>query len=109
MLRKELKERFLGELTPAERLFFLNDAREALTAKGYRAGEDLFWYCFYRTIRGRLRKTASHGGEGYMRILLAQGNKEIEDAIRMYETRLEKGKGASSFPSAEKFIEYFSD
>jgi hypothetical protein len=108
-LRKELKERFLQDLTQGERLFFLNEARAAIAAKGYMPGEDLFWYCYYRTLRRRMGGAGLRGGEGYVRVLLARGKKEVEDAIKMYEMRLEEGKCAPSLPSVEKFIEYFSE
>ena len=107
MIRRELKDKFLGELTPSERVFFLKKAREAVRLKGYRPGEDLFWYCFYLTLGERLRGIGSQG-EGYVKYLFVHGVKDIEDAVKMYEERLEKSKQPSPHPEGEKFMEYFS-
>ncbi len=56
-LRKELKERFIRDLTPAEKALFLRKAKEAIFRKGYRATEDLFHYCYFLTVKERLRGT----------------------------------------------------
>jgi len=108
MLRRELKEKFLRELTPSERVYFLKKAREAVRLKGYMPGEDMFWYCFYVTLGERLRQIGSQGN-GYVKFLFVQGVKDIEEMIREYEERLEKRKQPSQYPEGEKFIEYFSE
>jgi hypothetical protein len=38
-IKEALKEKFLSELTPAERVFFLRKAKEAIRQRGYPAGE----------------------------------------------------------------------
>jgi hypothetical protein len=107
-LRKELKEKFLEELTPSEKAFFLGKAREAVSLKGYRPSEDLFHYCYFLTLRERLRAMSRGRGEGYVRFLLVEGMKDVEEALGLYEERLEKDKLPEAGGSAEKFVEFFS-
>ena len=109
MLRKELKEKFLRDLTPSERLFFLKKAREAIAQKRYPPSEDLFWYCYSLSIKERMRQIRPANGEGYLRFLLVQGAKETDEAIKMYEERLEKKKLPASDAEGRMFIEYFSE
>ena len=108
MLRKELKEKFIQEFTPSEQLFFLKKAKEAIIQKGYPAQEDLFHYAYFLTILERMRRMRSEGGEGYMRFLLVEGTKDIEEAIKLYEERLNKKRLSHPDPAGFKFIEYFS-
>jgi len=108
-LRKELKEKFIQELTPSEKLFFLKKAREAITLKGYLAGEDLFYFCYFLTLKERIRSTRPQSGEGYLRLLFVEGTKDIEETIKLYEERLEKNKLPNPDPMSSKFIEYFSE
>ena len=107
-LRKELKEKFIRDMNPSEKLFFLKKAREAITLKGYPACEDLFNYCYFLTLKERFRSISTQGGEGYLRFLLVEGTKDIEEAIRLYEERLEKKKQPVPDEKDYKFIEYFS-
>ncbi len=107
--KKELKEKFIRDLTPSEKIFFLNKAREAIAQKRYPAGEALFHYCYFLTLRERMRGISSAGGEGYMRFLLVEGTKDLEEAIRMYEDILEKNKLSTPDPEGYKFIEHFSE
>jgi hypothetical protein len=44
---KALKEKFLRELEPSEKLFFLKKTRECIIDRGYLAAEDLFYYCYF--------------------------------------------------------------
>jgi hypothetical protein len=106
--KKGLKEKFIQDFTPSEKLFFLNKAREAITQKRYPAGEALFHYCYFLTLRERMRGISSAGGEGYMRFLLVEGTKDLEEAIKMYEDILEKNKLSAPDPAGYKFIEHFS-
>ncbi len=103
-----LKEKFLRELTLAERLFFLRTAKEAVNKKGYPAGEDLFYYCYFLTLRERMRNIGAAKGDGYVRVLLLEGTKEIEETIKLYKERLEKRKKIFPDPEDRHFIEYFS-
>lgn len=107
-LRKELKEKFLRDLNPSEKLFFLKKAKEAVL-KGYGASEDLFFFCYYLTLRERFRNITAERDEGMLRLLLVEGTKEVEEAIRLYEARLEKSKLTSPDAIGSKFIEYFSE
>jgi hypothetical protein len=109
MLRQGLKDLFLQELTPSEKLFFLKKAREAIDQKGYPADETLFHYCYFLTLKERMRWIKTEGGEGFMRVLLVEGNKEIEDTIKQYEERLEKVKRPVPDPSGYKFLDFFSE
>ncbi len=108
-MKEALKEKFLSELTAPERIFFLRKAKEAVRQKGYPAGEDLFYYCYFLTLRERMRSIAAAGGTGYERVLLVQGTREIEEAITMYEERLEKRKKPSPDPEDLRFVEYLSE
>jgi hypothetical protein len=108
-LRKELKEKFMQELTFSEKLFFLRKAKEAITLKGYLVSEDLFYFCYFLTLKKRIRSINLQGGEGYLRFLLVEGMKDIEEAIKLYEERLEKNKLPTPDPTGYKFIEYFSE
>jgi len=109
MIKKELKDKFIQELAPTERLFFLSKAREAIARKGYPAGEELFHYCYFLTLKERMRGISPQGGEGYMRFLLVEGKKDIEDAIKLYEEILEKKKLSLPDPAGYQLIEYLSE
>lgn len=89
---KELETKFLREFTPSEQLFFVNKARECVSQKGYPVSEDLFNYCWFLTLRERLRQIAPQGGEGLMRFMLVESRKEIEDEVKVFEKRLEEKK-----------------
>ena len=108
-MKETLKEKFLRELIPSERIFFLRKAKEAIVQKGYPAGEDLFYYCYFLTLMERMRSIGAGRDEGYVRVLLVEGTKEIEETIRTYEERLEKRKTLSPDPEALRFIEYLSE
>jgi hypothetical protein len=107
-MREVLKEKFLSELTPSERIFFLRKAKEAI-GRGYPAGEELFYYCYFLTLRERMRSIGTGRGEGYVRVLLAEGTREIEETIGMYEERLEKEKRVSPDPAGLRFMEYLAE
>lgn len=95
-------------MTPSEKLYFLKKAREAIIGKGYPAGEDLFYFCYFNTMKERLRGINTRGGEGFMRVLLVEGKKEVEDTIKLYEERLEEKKQPVPDHKGYEFIEYFS-
>ncbi|MDI6890719.1 MAG: hypothetical protein QMC83_07275 [Thermodesulfovibrionales bacterium] len=108
-VRKELKEKFIRDLNPSEKLFFLKKAREAIMLKGYPACEDLFHYCYFLTLKERFHGISPQRGEGYLRFLLVEGTKDVEEAIKLYEERLEKKKLPIPDTEGYKFIEYFSE
>ena len=107
IFRKELKEKFIRDLNPSEKLFFLKKAKEAIMLKGYQAGEDLFHYCYFLTLKERFRSISPEGGEGLLRFLLVEGTKDVDETIKMYETRLEENKLPLPDEKGYKFIEYF--
>lgn len=106
---KELKAKFHREFTPGEQLFFLKKAREATTKKGYLPGEDLFFYCYFLTLRERMRLIDPCGGEGYMRFLLVETRRDMEQEIKRYESRLEEKKlpvaGSIGYKLLESYLE----
>lgn len=105
MIRKDLRERFQAELTAAEKAFFLRKAREAIFERGYRAGEDLFHYCWFLTMKERLRTIRPERGDGALRVLLVEGAREVEDAIKLYADRLEATKLPSPDGRGGRFLE----
>ena len=107
-LRKELKEKFLRDLNPSERLFFLKKAKEVILQKGYRVSEDLFHYCYYLALQERFRSITPERNEGMLRFLLVEGKKEVEEMIKLYESRLEETKLTLPDDKGGKFIEHFS-
>ncbi len=107
LIRNELKEKFLRELTRGEQLFFLKKAREA-AGKGYPVGEDLFYYCYFLTMNERLSNIDSHGAEGYMRFLLVETRRDINKEIRHYEEKLEQKKLPDADAAVHRLIEYLS-
>jgi hypothetical protein len=109
MIRPEHKERFLKELTTQEQVFFLKTARDAINVKRYRPSEDLFHYCYFMTMKERMKTISPERGDGMLRILLVEGTKDIDDALKIHIERLEKSKGPSPDPAGQRFIEYFSD
>jgi len=108
-LRKELKEKFLRDLNPSERIFFLKKAKEAISQKRYQASEDLFHYCYYLTLQERFRGISPDRDNGMLRFLLVEGKKEMEEAISLYEARLEETRLSLHDLNGERFIEYFSE
>lgn len=108
-LRKELKEKFIRDLNPSERLFFLKKAKEAIMLKGYQASEDLFHYCYCLTLKERFRSISPEHDEGMLRFLLVEGKKDVEEAIKLHEARLEETKLPLPDERGYKFIEYFSE
>jgi hypothetical protein len=92
LIRKELKDKFLRDLTPGEQIFFLKKAREATAEKGYPVNEDLFHYCYFLTMKERLSGIDSRGGEGFMRFLLVEALRDMDQEIKFYQERLESRK-----------------
>jgi hypothetical protein len=108
-LRQELKEKFIKDLTHSEKLFFLKKARESITVKGYQVSEDLFHYCYFITLRERFRRITPFNDTGYLRFLLVEGTRDIENAVMLYEERLEKKKLSTPEVDSYRFIEYLSE
>lgn len=91
-LEKEIAKRFIKELTPSEKYIFLNKLKEAIYIKGYSVDEALFYYCYFFTLKERLRAITPYRTNGFLRYIFAEGLKDIEDSIKIYEERLEKKK-----------------
>lgn len=108
MLRKVLKEVFIREFNYTEKVSFLKRARELMVQKNYPAGEELFYYCYFITLRERLRGFRIQGNEGYTRLLLVEETTQIEEAIKLYEERLEKARTSSTDSGGAAFIEALS-
>lgn len=103
---KELKAKFLRDFTPSEQFFFLKQAKECVKRKGHPVSEDLFNYCYFLTLRERLRLIDPQGGEGFMRFLLVESRKEAEDELKVYEKRLEQKKMPVEAAKGVKLLEY---
>jgi hypothetical protein len=43
-----------------------------------------------------------------MRFLLVEGMRDLDDAIKLYESRLEKSKLAKPDPIGRRYLDYFS-
>ncbi len=108
-IRKELKEKFIRDLNLSEKILFLKKAKEAILLKRYRASEDLFHYCYFLIIKERFRSIAPQRDDGLLRFILAEGSKDVEEAIKTYEARLEENKLPVVDEEGIKFIEYFSE
>jgi hypothetical protein len=111
LLRQELKKKFIQELTPSEKIFFLKKAQESILLKGYQACEDLFHYCYFLSLEERFRSISPFKGEGegYLRFLLVEGTKDIENAVTLYEEKLEKKKLSTPDVKSYQFIEFLSE
>ncbi|OGW40949.1 MAG: hypothetical protein A2Y97_03165 [Nitrospirae bacterium RBG_13_39_12] len=54
VLSSHLKQQFLLEFSPSERLYFLKTAKEAILIYKYIPEEDLYHYCYFLTQKKRL-------------------------------------------------------
>jgi hypothetical protein len=108
-LRKELKEKFLRDLNHSERIFFLKKSKEAILLKGYRVSENLFFYCYYLTLQERFRGITPNRDEGMLRFLLVEVKKDVEEALKLYEARLEETKLSLPDEKGDRFVEYFTE
>lgn len=108
MIRQELKEKFLQELTALEKDFFLMTAREAIRVKRYLPSEDLFFYCYFMTVKERMKAISPSRGNAFAHILCVEASKDIDDVLTLYIGRLEDTKGTVPHSEGNKFIEHFS-
>ncbi len=109
MLRKELKEKFLRDFTPPERVYFLKKAREAIFMEHFPPSEDLFFYCYFLTIKERLRRTFTDLLDGYGRLIMVEALREVEDTIRDYRQRLVAMRLRNVDTEADRFIEWLGE
>jgi hypothetical protein len=107
ILRRELKEKFLKEFTPHERVFFLRKAKEAILLQCYPPNEELFYYCYFLTLKERLRRLIFDNTEAYARFLLVETIKEMEDTIKYYRQKLESQRLPRPDAKGMRFLEYF--
>jgi len=96
----ELKAKFLKDLLPGEQLFFLKQARECANEKGYPVSEDLFNYCFFLTLRERLRLIGSGDGEGMMRFMLVESRGRSRARYGRSRSAWKRGNGRSTMKRA---------
>ena len=108
-LPQHLKEQFLREFNPAERIYFLKKARESIIVEGYVPCEDLYHYCYFLTLKERISSLVGHNAGGLARYLLVEGTKEVEEAITMYKKRLEKNRRFASFEERDQFLRYLEN
>lgn len=108
-LLSQLKEQFLKEFSPAERLYFLKKAREAILVDSYVPGEDLYHYCYFLTQKRSLEEMAGSNTLGVFRYLVVEGRKDIDDAIKIYKARLEKNKRSVSTVECDLFLSYLDN
>jgi len=99
-----LKEQFLSEFNPDERMYFLKKAREAILTDNYAPGEDLYHYCYFLTQRKRIEEMEGSNALGVLRYLVVEGRKDIDDAIRIYKSRLQKNKRSVSHKECDLFL-----
>ncbi|MCS7203131.1 MAG: hypothetical protein NZ809_01580 [Thermodesulfovibrio sp.] len=93
---KEVLKKFLKELTTQEKFIFLNKVNEEIHQNGYLADENLFYYCYFLTLKERFRAITPYRTDGFLRYIFAEGLKEVEDSIRFYKARLKKRELAVS-------------
>lgn len=92
---RETAKKFLKELSPSEQYYFLNKVNEAVYKNGYVPDEDLFYYCYFLTLKERLRNITSYRTEGYLRYIYAEGLKDVEDSIKFYKERIDSKRNLS--------------
>jgi len=61
------------------------------------------------TMKERLETITPGRADGLERILLVEGTRDIDDALKIYTDRLEESKSPAPDPSGRKFLEYFSE
>ena len=105
---KELKAKFFRDFLPGEQLFFLKKARDCVNEKGYPVSEDLFSYCYFLTLRERLRLIQSQDGEGLMRFMLVELRREIAGEVKALEKRLEARKRPIADEEGRLLLEFLA-
>lgn len=92
---REIAKKFLKELSPSEQYYFLNKVNEAIYKNGYTPDEDLFYYCYFLTLKERMRTITSYRTEGFLRYIYAEGLKDLEDSIKLYKERIDSKRSLS--------------
>ncbi|MCX7724077.1 MAG: hypothetical protein N2042_02375 [Thermodesulfovibrio sp.] len=95
VFNKEIAKKLLKELSPSEQYYFLNKVSEAVYKEGYTPDEDLFYYCYFLTLKERFRNITSYRTTGYLRYIYAEGLKDVEDSIRLYKERIDSKRKLS--------------
>lgn len=83
------KEQFLKEFNDREEFFFLELAERSIS-KGYPVCRDLYFFCYFSTLRFRFLSQA--GRDARFSYVYAWGLKDLNDQICFYEKKLEKWK-----------------
>ncbi|MDW7971739.1 MAG: hypothetical protein RMI01_00840 [Thermodesulfovibrio sp.] len=96
IFNREIARRLLKELSPAEQYYFLNKVNEAVYKEGYTPDEDLFYYCYFLTLKERLRSITAYRTEGYLRYIYAEGLKDVEDSIKFYKEKIDSKRNLSN-------------
>ena len=104
-----LKEQFLREFIPSERLYFIKKAKEAAFIYGYVPCQDLYHYCYFLTQKKRLESLRDPHSSGLARYLAVECCKDIEDTLKIYKARLDKDRRAVPFEERENFIRLLED
>lgn len=105
-LPPHLKEQFLREFSVIERMYFLKKAHEAIIIDGYVPGEDLYYYCYFLTQKKRIETMVMPDASGLFRYLVVEGSRDVDEAIKIYKTRLEKSKQPVSVEECNQFLRY---
>lgn len=92
---REIAKKFLKELSPSEQYYFLNKVNEAIYKNGYTPDEDLFYYCYFLTLKERMRTITSYRTEGFLRYIYAEGLKDLEDSIKLYKEKIDSKRSLS--------------
>ncbi len=109
LMREELKKKFIQDLNPSEQYFFLKRAKEAIMCRRYPVSEDLYHYCYFLTIKERIRNINGREGIGFLRFMIVDAMKEVEEAIKLYQDRLEKRKLSTPDIKAYDFLKFLSE
>ncbi len=92
----EIAKKFIKELTPSEQFVFLKKVKEAVYIEKYIPDENLFYYCYFLTLRERIRALLPYRTNGLIRYTFAETLKEIEDCIKEYKEKLRKRQNETS-------------
>ncbi|MDL1971091.1 MAG: hypothetical protein LWW94_09000 [Candidatus Desulfofervidaceae bacterium] len=83
------REQFLREFNNRERKYFLELAQKSIL-EGYPVCLDLYFFCFFSTIKFRFLTQAGH--DARFSYVYAWGLKDLNDQISFYKKRLDKLK-----------------
>ncbi len=79
------REQFLKEFNDKERKYFLDLAQKEIL-KGVPAGQDLYFYCFFSTLKFRFLSQTGH--DARFSYVYAWGLKDLNEQILFYKKRI---------------------